>query len=445
MTLVVGAGRSGWAACQLLLEQGDAVWLYDDRPREMPVGVSPWSSLEDLPPVRRLIVSPGVSPQHPLRRLAGERGLPQQGELHFGLSFCSVPWVCGITGTNGKTTVTELTSWILQQSNCKALAAGNIGLPLSELVSQIEKKVQNPSRLVLELSSYQLEDLEGPWLDAAAWLNLTPDHLDRYGSMQAYAAAKARMAGCLKPHAPLFVHHEVLAQWGERLACSKQQLVSYGAPHADLSWRGEELWLRGSCVARWSEVLPQEPMAIGHDLDNLTAAVWLAVQAGLTWSGAWAATRGFQKGPHRCELIASIRGVQWVNDSKGTNLDAVLKASAAFSGPQILIAGGVHKGHPYTLWAEQLKTRVRQILAIGEAAEQIESDLACDIPVVRCTTLQEAVSWAHAHARPGETVLLSPGCASFDQFRDYAHRGEAFRTSVLQLARGSDTVETVGS
>jgi UDP-N-acetylmuramoylalanine--D-glutamate ligase len=439
MTLILGGGRSGFAVYQFLQDRGEPSWVFDDRPEDLTFDAPRWISISELPRVHRVVVSPGIAASHPLVRLARERGLPVEGEMAFGLRQLPPCWKAGITGTNGKTTVTEMASWCIAAQRQGTVAAGNIGVPVTALASSntITSPVQN---LVLELSSYQLEDLSGPWLDAGVWLNLTPDHLDRYVTMEAYARAKARIADCLAPGGSLLVGDSVLQEWAEVFHGLDKELVSFGSPASDLYWHGNQLIWKERNVATFciDELAP-------HDLDNLAAAAWIAHRAGIDWQLALDHASTFRKGPHRCELVAMIRGVRWVNDSKGTNLDAVIKASQAFPPGQILIAGGVHKGAPYTPWIDGLQGRVRQILAIGQAAGQIEHDLRDRFPVEQVGSLDQAIHRAQELAADGDTVLLSPGCSSFDQFRDYAHRGEVFRSSVLQLARTSDTVKTVGS
>ena len=443
MTLILGGGRSGRAVAELLQARGDPIWVFDDHAGELPFQAPRWRTLAALPAIHRVVVSPGIPDSHPLVRLAHGAGLTIEGELAFGLRQLPPCWKAGITGTNGKTTVTEMASWCIAAEQKGTIAAGNIGIPVSALVADSPSPAANGHalrNLVLELSSYQLEDLEGPWLQAGVWLNLTPDHLDRYHSMEAYASAKARIQRCLAQDGSLLIGAQVLRDWAHLLHPKDHELVSFGSPQADLHWEGDQLIWRLEAVARfWTEDLTP------HDLDNLAAAAWIAHRAGIGWQTALDHAATFRKGPHRCELVAVIRGVRWVNDSKGTNLDAVMKASLAFPPGQILIAGGVHKGAPYTPWIEGLRGRVRHVLAIGQAAGQMEQDLRDGFPVERAESLLHAISRAQQLAREGETVLLSPGCASFDQFRDYAHRGEVFRSSVLQLARSSDTVKTVGS
>lgn len=439
MTLVVGGGRSGRAVAELLQERGEEIWVFDDRPDDLAFQALRWNSIEKLPKVHRVVVSPGIPATHPLLRLAHDAGLAIEGELAFGMRQLPSCWKAGITGTNGKTTVTEMASWCIAAEQEGTIAAGNIGLPVSSLARGFS--AHTPLRnLVLELSSYQLEDLSGPWLDAGVWLNLTPDHLDRYLTMEAYACAKARILQCLAPKAALLVGSQVLSDWGHLLQQTDRELVSFGSCQTDLYWHANQLIWRGQPVAHFCT----EDLA-PHDQDNLAAAAWIAHRAGIKWQTALDHAATFQKGPHRCELVAVIDGVRWVNDSKGTNLDAVIKASQAFPPGQILIAGGVHKGAAYTPWIEGLQGRVRHVVAIGQAASQIEQDLRHEFPVEQAGSLLEAIERAQELAKQGETVLLSPGCASFDQFRDYSHRGEVFRSSVLQLARSSDTVKTVGS
>jgi len=426
MRLVIGFGTTGRALCQLLHSEGIPYCVWDDRPLEQwSAGKRPFD--HSWNGIQQCIVSPGIPSTHPLLQEARCRGIPIQGEMAFAVSRLAPAWSAGITGTNGKTTTTELATWMLSSQKYSVESLGNIGIPLSE-------RVLHPSQAthrIVELSSYQLEDLDQPWLHAAAFLNLTPDHLDRYPSLEEYFLAKAQIIKSLYPGSSLLIHESLSSRMNALLSESLSSIktVTFGSSSVDLFWEGCRLMFQGVEVAS----IPANFEALLHDRLNAAAAAWIAHEAGLSWQEAIAGWLSFQKGPHRCEKVACIQGVQYINDSKGTNLDAVVQAVLSYPPGQILIAGGRHKGSSYELWKDIATSHLRIVLTIGEAAPLIESDLKNSVPVERCDSLEQAVDRAHEIARPGETVLLSPGCSSLDQFQNYAHRGEVFRNCVLQL------------
>jgi UDP-N-acetylmuramoylalanine--D-glutamate ligase len=283
---------------------------------------------------------------------------------------------------------------VLNACGFKAEALGNVGIPL---ISRVDEEGIG----VVELSSYQLERIATPALLGGALLNITPDHLDRYHTMAAYAQAKFRMTKILKPQAPFIVHRQTAADWPQ---LTPENAVIYG---------GE---------------------GKSHDEENMQAAFLLTQIFGITEVAFQKAIKSFQKPPHRIEWVRELEGTNFWNDSKGTNIDATLRAVEAMKGPVVLIAGGVDKGHPYTLWKPLFKEKVKQVIVLGEAKEKIIKDLQGVVPLTRVTTLQEAVKIAFEKAEKGDDVLLSPGCSSFDMFRDYEDRGEQFKSLVRSLS-----------
>ncbi len=391
--LVLGLGVSGRALCQLLQRQGIrpvgvdaqesavlAALPYCDARRDGEV-----ASLEGFD---QLFVSPGISLEHPLYKEALTLGIPVVGEAAFALQNLSSQKCLGITGTNGKTTVTLLVEHLLRALGKRAHAVGNVGYALSSYALNPDPE----EILVVELSSYQLETMEGPLLDAAVILNITPDHLDRYRSMQEYADAKWRIARCLKPQAKFYVQ-KVASQFGT-------------VPSA--VFFNEE----------------------NYALENQRAAALLCMEVGFSYEEIEPHFKTFTKPPHRIEYVCEKNGVLFYDDSKGTNIDAVICAVSSMPGPVILIAGGVDKGGGYAAWAQFFPGRVKKILLIGSSAEKIYRELEKIVTVEIVNSLQVAVDLAYLAAVRGDCVLLSPGCASFDQFRDYAHRGEEFQTAV---------------
>jgi UDP-N-acetylmuramoylalanine--D-glutamate ligase len=368
-----------------------------------------------------VVVSPGVPQTDALYQEALEKGIEVVGEAELALRSCRQKCVA-ITGTNGKTTVTLLVHHVLKSCGIKARALGNIGEPLSKyFLNRDEDEV-----LVIELSSYQLETMKTPAFDAAVILNITPDHLDRYASMEAYAAAKWRLADCLKKGAPLYVHEQVL-----QTASPRQEVKSYGcSERAELST--DRLVVREG--ERVEYILPLRYRQAGvHESENALAGWALCKVLGVSPDAFCKALETFSKPPHRIEFVKEINGVFYFDDSKGTNIDAVIRAVEAMPSSVILIAGGVDKGASYLLWKERLQEKVRCIIAIGQAAPKIERELAVFYDIRRADSLEEAVKEASSIALPGECVLLSPGCASYDMFRDYAHRGEEFKRYINTL------------
>lgn len=404
--LVIGLGKSGKGAIGFLLRRGAhvvgvdqnaALFKTDKTLQEFErqgVTLLPDHIVTDITPFSLLVLSPGVPAHHPLLLMARERGLPVIGEIELACRDLSQP-VLAVTGTNGKTTVTLLTTHVLNACGRPARAVGNVGAALTaevDLASADEV-------LVMELSSYQLETMQSRVIDAAVVLNITPDHLERHGTMENYARAKLSIAKCLKEGGRLFLQAAVAQDYG------------YLIPN-----------------------VPYETFcATKHDKENGLAAARLCSVLGIDLGQFARAAANFQKPPHRIAFVREQRGVQYYNDSKGTNLDAVQKAVNTVPGPIHLIAGGVDKGASYLPWAEAFGGKVCAIYAIGQAAAKIKSELHGQIPVQIFPTLEAAVRRAAMNAARGQTVLLSPGCASFDMFRDYAHRGEEFQKIVAEL------------
>lgn len=412
--LIVGMGRSGCGAAQLLLSRGAHVTGCDARMESLlqtPAMESliargliavPESSIDikNLALYDTIISSPGISPAHPILSAAREQNIRCMGEMELALrSIHPNQRLLGITGTNGKTTVTLMVTHVLNACGITARAVGNVGVALcGEIDTAAPTDV-----LVVELSSYQLEPIQLPVLDAAVILNITPDHIDRHGSMLGYAQAKFQIGRCLKPAGRLFVQADVAAD--------------FPGLTADLP-------------------VESYPADASHDVENARAAQLLCATLGVTASQFQQAVASFCKPAHRIEFVLRHGDVDFYNDSKGTNLDAVDRAVRAMRGPVVLIAGGVDKGFSYRAWLPTFRDKVRAIHAIGQAAPKLQQELSEVAPVRLAASLQEAVANAAADAQPGDSVLLSPGCASFDMFRDYAHRGDEFKKIVKELVEG---------
>lgn len=449
--VVVGLGKSGVAATRFCARRGDEVIGVDDQPRERLPALADLGALPvtlELGGVRAgtlqraelIVLSPGVPPTVPAIAAARAAGVPIIGEVELACRHIRAP-IVGITGTNGKSTVTSLCGAIAERTGRPSFCGGNLGTPLIEAAGTAAAR---PDGIVVcELSSFQLETAETLRCKAAAILNLTPDHLDRYPSMIEYGDAKARIARNMPPGTAhpvvlsaddpevraLFVRNfgpERPACWFSTRARPSAQQGSY--------LDGQELVLYGP---GWEERYPaQELRLVGrHNLANALAAFLLMRASGLaTFDQVQPAAREFRALPHRMELVAEHHGIRYYDDSKGTNVDAVAAGLDGFPRPFALIAGGRHKGGSYAPLRRALAgAAVRGVLLIGEAAPLLEEALAGVAPVVRAAGLEEAVRAAAALCRPGDAVILSPACSSYDMFRNYEHRAEVFRAAVQGL------------
>jgi UDP-N-acetylmuramoylalanine--D-glutamate ligase len=383
------------------------------------------SALVDLRSCQALIASPGIDPTHPLYSQAVQSGLPVIGEVELASRFVQHRCI-GITGTNGKTTVTQLVAHVLNESGVKAKATGNVGYPLCLAVDA----EPTDTLFVIELSSWQLETLSTPILDVAVVLNISPDHLDRHRSMDAYAQAKFRIGLSLKPQGFWAIQDSAAREYAHLLQ-TYPPFLTFGY--------SQEASIRSDTFAVYDAQTLAYYLSeryrgfFSHDVENELAAYLIAQSFGITASQFVQATASFKKPPHRNEFVRMRRGVSYINDSKGTNIDAVVKAVASAPSSCVLIAGGIAKGASFKTWANDFTGRVRKVFAIGQAAPQMHEELYELIPVEVCPTMEDAVKKAAEYAVDGERVLLSPGCSSFDMFENYAQRGNTFVQCVRAL------------
>jgi UDP-N-acetylmuramoylalanine--D-glutamate ligase len=398
--VVLGLARSGQAAALALARRGEQV-IGVDRSTDLDVGRLEAAGVElrlgseeaSLEGMNVLIKSPGVPGEAPLVAAARERGLPVWSEVELGARLLSNP-ILGVTGTNGKTTTSELLGAMLG-----APVAGNVGRALTEL----DGKVPDGEWIVCELSSFQLEDINEFRPRIAVLLNLEPDHLDRHGSFQAYRDAKLRVF--------------------ENQRADDTAVVPRGFEDV-----GEARRVEFSA----DEPLPAEPRIPGrHNRENAAAATAAARVAGVSDERIAEALRTFPGVPHRLEEVAEIRGVRYVNDSKATNAAAARRAIAAYDEPLHVILGGLGKNESYAELAADLRANGARAYLIGAAADELAA--ALDVPFERSGDLASAVRAAAAGAKPGEIVLLSPACASYDQFENFEQRGDEFRRLVEEL------------
>jgi len=448
--LVVGLGKSGIAAAHFLRGLGARVTVSDSRsavalakeiPALLEAGIMVESGGHGLLTFRRqdlIVVSPGVPMDTPEVAQVKSYGLPVIGELELASRFLQGK-VVAITGSNGKTTTTTLVGEILRAAGVKTLVRGNIGMPVIDLIG--ESSADSVS--VLEVSSFQLETVEEfhPWI--AMVLNITPDHLDRHGSFEAYAAAKARITERQGAGDFLVLNAEDKAT---QMVAGKAGIHGRGA--AQVFWfsgrrpikqgafvHGESIVWLAKEGGPAEPVMPvsEIPLKGKHNVENVLAAVCAGRLAGVSSELIRAVVGSFKAVEHRLEFVRSVAGVEFYNDSKATNVDAAMKAVASFAGGIHLILGGKDKDSDYTLMADLLRERVKVVYTIGSAAEKIERELAGVVKMVRAETMQVAVSVAAEAAVAGDVVLLAPACSSFDQFENYEHRGRVFRELVMGL------------
>jgi UDP-N-acetylmuramoylalanine--D-glutamate ligase len=397
--LVVGLARSGIAAARMLARHGEVIGTDSGSP-DVPgdldahLGVD---GVELLARVACVVKSPGVPNEAPVIVAAHERGLPVLGELELAWRLLPNRFVA-VTGTNGKTTTTELLGAIWRDADLPVALAGNVGTPLAALVGEVDES----TTVVCEVSSFQAEDAEAFAPDTAVLLNLTEDHLDRHGTLQAYREAKLRVFANQVPEQVAVVPPGVEVPGAARR-------IEFG----DLPLPVDEIRLRGA-----------------HNLENAMAASAAAIASGVPEEAVVAALRTFPGVPHRLEEVGSVNGVLYVNDSKATNVSSAVRGIEAFDGGVHVILGGSLKGGDFEGLREAVASRCVAAYLIGEAAERLESDLDGTVPLHRARDLATAMRQAATAAGPGDVVLLSPACASFDQFRDYEERGEAFRSLV---------------
>jgi UDP-N-acetylmuramoylalanine--D-glutamate ligase len=431
--VVVGMARSGVAAVELLMDQGASVTAVDQAPvtnprlKELGVSVQPQVAAAfegaDL-----VVLSPGVPADLDLAENARRRGVPVIGDLELASWFLKGE-IIGITGSNGKTTTTAMTAHILKASGIPAQVGGNIGTPPASMVKTSRHGQWN----VLELSSFQLETISSFRAHIAGALNVTPDHLDRHYTFEKYAAAKARLFENQQADdfAVLNADDPVTRGYAER-AAAKLMWFSSTRKVVTGAWLDQDaIVLNGQCFMSASEV----PLRGAHNLENTMAAAVMAHLAGATHEQIRAAVMSFPGVEHRLEFVRDLDGVAWYNDSKATNVDATLKALAAFPGGLWVILGGKDKKSDYRPLAAPLKEKARGALLIGAAADKIEDHLHGEVSTVKCGTLEAAVLHAYASARSGDIVLLAPACASFDQFENFEHRGREFKRLVRELGR----------
>jgi UDP-N-acetylmuramoylalanine--D-glutamate ligase len=445
--LVVGLGKSGVAAALFLQARGARVSVSDAKTEEelrseIPALLDKGITVETGGHGNRtfrdqdlIVVSPGVPYDVAQLQQARTQGVPVIGEVELASRFLK-GHIVAITGSNGKTTTTALTGEVISMGGYESLVGGNIGTPAISLVGE----ATDDTFSVLEISSFQLETIESFHPQIAVVLNVTPDHLDRHRTFQAYVAAKARIfenqasqdyavlnaddPTCLRLADDARAHTRFFSRKGE---------IKHGAyvKEGKILWRDPE--------AGEQEIMPVSAITLkgAHNLENVLAAVCVGRLVNVEPHRIRRAVEEFKAVEHRLEFVASIRGVDYYNDSKATNVDATIKALESFPAGIHIILGGKDKGSDYSVLNPLLKARTRRVYTIGAAAPKIESQIAGAAEIVHADTLENAVRRAAEAAVPGDVVLLAPACASFDQFQNYEHRGRVFKEAVAALAAKS--------
>jgi len=428
----LGLGKTGVSVVQWLSARGEAVIVNDSRLSPpgaeslRNVGASHVAKFGEfdlalVDDVDRVVVSPGVSRREPIVRKAIDRGLPVIGDIELFAQNCSAP-VVGITGTNGKSTVTTLVAEMVGAAGRIAYAGGNLGDPALDLLSR-----NQPDFYVLELSSYQLESTESLSTVAGVVLNVTPDHMDRYDDLAAYAAAKSR----------IYEHTSVGVFNADDAIVTQMQApngtrVGFGIASADCEYTVRDGWM----MCRGDRFMPAEEIRMPgtHNLLNALAAVALGDAIGLPRDAMGKVLREFGGLPHRMQVVAEHQGVRYVDDSKGTNVGATAAAVRGLNEPIVLIAGGDGKGQDFAPLADVFARRVHHAVLIGRDRKALAEAISSACTVELADDMESAVRAASRVARVGDIVLLSPACASLDMYRDYADRGNQFAVTARSLS-----------
>ena len=451
--LVVGLGKSGVASAIFLKERGARVAVSDAKTEDqlrsaIPALLDKGISVEtgghhdrtfrdqDL-----IVVSPGVPSDVPQLEKARAQGIPIIGEVELASRFLR-GHIIAITGSNGKTTTTALAGDVISMGGYEVLVGGNIGTPAISLVAEATSDTFD----VLEISSFQLESIQTFHPQIAVVLNITPDHLDRHHSFEAYVRAKARIFEnqTAQDHAVLNADDPTCAGLAGNTRAQLQWFSRKKEIERGAFVREQKIFWRGGDGEQ--EIMPVSGITLkgAHNLENVLAAACLGRIVGCEPHRIRRAVEEFKAVEHRLEYVTTIQDVEYYNDSKATNVDATIKALEAFTGNIHIILGGKDKGSDYSVLNDLLRSRVKRVYTIGAAADKIESQIAGAAPVVHAETLENAVKRAAESAIAGDIVLLAPACASFDQFESYEHRGRVFKQAVQALAARKTPSEVGG-
>ena len=438
--LIIGLGRTGESVARCVLAHGGHARIADSHADTLaaahaqfdgqPVEIRSDDADGLLRGVSLVIPSPGVPPTHPLLREAVRRQVAVQSEIELAYRLLTCP-VVAVTGTNGKSTTTALLGEMIQQSDQETFIGGNLGTPLIDAVGTASAVA------VAEISSFQLEWVEQFRPQIGVFLNLSEDHLDRHGSFEQYGRTKRRLCARQRRSDWVVMNRDD----------TNVQALCHGLPGRLFSFgwtpvagdQDEGAWVEAETLVlrhagrEMRYAIDDIQLRGRHNIANVMAAVSAATLWGVPPAVIQTVLASFTGLPHRLELVAEKNGVAYINDSKGTNIDAVVQSLKSFSEPVILLAGGVEKGGDYRPLREIVQTKVKKLILFGQSQHSLCAALGRDTETLLVAALDEAVQAAHREARAGDIILLSPACASFDQFQSYAHRGEAFRSYVEAL------------
>jgi len=435
-TLIVGMKRSGMAMAELLARHGAMVLATDVKPLDQLGDAQDVLARLHIPFVQQtpevfegcdpIVLSPDVPADLPPLEEARKRGAKVIGEVELAAPFLKGRNI-GITGSNGKTTTTSLIGHILRESGVPVQVGGNIGVPVTAMIDSGRADGWN----VLELSSFQLETIVDFRAHIALALNVTQNHLDRHHTFETYAAAKGRLFETQQAgdFAILNADDPVCVAYADRTAATPQWFSSRRKVSPGASLCSGKLVLDGKLLMSSGEV----PIRGRHNLENVLAAAIATARVGVEPERIAAAVHTFKAVEHRLEFVRQVSGMDFYNDSKATSVDATLKALDAFPGGLWVILGGKDKGLDYAALREPLAAKAHAALLIGAAASKIAGELQGALPLLDLQTLDAAIAYAYRHGKPGDTVLLAPACASFDQFKSFEHRGEVFKQTVNRL------------
>jgi UDP-N-acetylmuramoylalanine--D-glutamate ligase len=434
---ILGAGKSGLGAARLARKLGATPVVFDDGdPAKLQKAVQAleaegFKALIGLAAATQacvetkfslVVTSPGLDAGWPLPQVFSQAGVPLIGEMEFAWRALSDVPVLGITGTNGKTTTTELAERMFNGCGRRTIACGNYGLALSEVAVSGEKY----DLLTVEVSSFQLETITSFRPRVAIWLNFAADHLDRYPDMNSYRAAKLHMFDYMTED------DFVIVRAGESLGEIKPKQITFTTElgvEADFTLLADSVLFRGQRVAKVSDL----PLRERHNIENEMAALGAGWAMGLKFENMIAAMAGYDPAAHRCELVRVVQGRAYINDSKATNLHALESCLKSQDQPVVLIAGGKEKGLDYSPFRPLLQEKVTALVTIGEIASKLETLFADLVPCRAAATVQESVLIATEMAEPGQSIVFSPGTSSFDMFSGYVERGNVFRSAVMAL------------
>ncbi len=453
---VIGAGKSGLAAAELLVRQGASVLVseigtFDEQTRlhlqELRISCEDGGHTESVYDADFCVLSPGIPPHVPVVQAMQARGIPLYSEIEVASLFCRAR-IVGITGTDGKTTTSTIVHRICEEegrrNGYRSFSVGNIGIPFSSMVMEMHEN----DVAVVELSSYQLERSPTFRPDVSVITNITPDHLDRYGGeMQRYAAAKFRIYANQCSQDTLVYNADdglLNAHFTAQDASFQFQLIPFGMePVADDSLDCRTILLDNEVIIARTAEADEPIIAITeflknsfrgrHNISNVLAAIAVARALGISHEAIVAALKAFDGVEHRQEFVKTINGVDWVNDSKATNLNAMRQALASLPATAVLIAGGRDKGNDYSTVADLVREKITLLIAIGESAPKIIAAFDGVVPLKAASSLEEALRFAREAAVQGQTVLFSPACASFDMFDNFEDRGRQFKQCVHRL------------